>query len=165
MRRRDLLYFAYGSNLSLRRMAARCPLARPVGPATLPDHRLVFHRVASVLPAPGNRVHGAVWAITPSCEAALDRYEGFPRFYIKDVRTVVLANGEPRRAMIYVMNARRQEPPSAAYLAIIREGYRDFGLPERALDAALGGVTLRPAALERSLRRSSRRRRASPPWP
>ena len=40
-----MLYFAYGSNLSSARMAARVPSARVVARAQLPGHALRFHKV------------------------------------------------------------------------------------------------------------------------
>ena len=70
-----MLYFAYGSNLSIAAMAARCPAAVPISKATLPDHRLVFRTWADVEPCPGHGVPGVLWTITSACETALDLYE------------------------------------------------------------------------------------------
>ncbi|UCE62791.1 MAG: gamma-glutamylcyclotransferase [Nitrospirota bacterium] len=39
-----MLYFAYGSNMSERRLRERVPSAQKVGVATLPGHQLVFHK-------------------------------------------------------------------------------------------------------------------------
>lgn len=39
-----MLYFAYGSNMSQRRLRQRVPSAQKVSVATLPGHRLVFHK-------------------------------------------------------------------------------------------------------------------------
>ncbi|HEY6798412.1 MAG TPA: gamma-glutamylcyclotransferase family protein, partial [Kineosporiaceae bacterium] len=43
-------YFAYGSNMDQAQMTQRCPSARLLGPATLPDHRLVFNRSGTYRP-------------------------------------------------------------------------------------------------------------------
>ena len=42
------LYFAYGSNLNLTQMANRCPQAKQLGSAYLPNWRLVFRGVADI---------------------------------------------------------------------------------------------------------------------
>src|SRR3990172_11142414 len=82
-----LLYFAYGSNLDLRRFRRRCPAAAVVGRARLPDHQLSFTRysrtskggVADIVPEPGAEVWGALYEVDEPCLAALDEYEGVPR--------------------------------------------------------------------------------------
>lgn len=77
-------YFAYGSNLSVRQMAARCPAARVVGAAVLRGYRLCFPRrgsnwpggVASIVEDERGVVEGAVYRLTEACVAALDACEG-----------------------------------------------------------------------------------------
>lgn len=39
-----MLYFAYGSNMSERRLTQRVPSAQKIGVATLSGHQLVFHK-------------------------------------------------------------------------------------------------------------------------
>ena len=117
------LYFAYGANLNHASMAWRCPEARPVGRAYLEDWELTFSGVASIRPAAGRRVPGALWEITERCEQSLDRFEGWPTLYRKQW---VWVNG--RRAMVYVMTYDDPEPPGGSYLETIREGYRDWHL-------------------------------------
>jgi hypothetical protein len=41
-----MLYFAYGSNMDPAQLAQRCPSARFIAVAKLPDHRLAFTRFA-----------------------------------------------------------------------------------------------------------------------
>ena len=79
----ETLYFAYGSNIDLEQMARRCPAAQVVGPATLENYELAFRGsgFATIMPKEGSVVHGLLWSITPLCEQALDRYEGYPRHY------------------------------------------------------------------------------------
>ena len=77
-------YFAFGSNMDEEQMAHRCPGARPLAFATLPQHRLVFRGpsrnrgggVASVDPYDGQEVHGVVWEVTEPDLLTLDRLEG-----------------------------------------------------------------------------------------
>lgn len=77
-------YFAYGSNLNVRQMAARCPAAKVVGPAVLRGYRLCFPRrgsnwpggVAGIVEDERGVVEGAVYRLTDACLAALDACEG-----------------------------------------------------------------------------------------
>ncbi len=141
------LLFAYASNLNRERMAERCPTAEPLGVATLFDHRLVFRHGADVEPHAGSATPGVVWRLAPEDMVALDHYEGFPSLYRKDFRQVQLAGGDTLECLIYRMNRDGYAPPPGEYLAIIRDGYHDFGLSDATLDAAveLSG-RLKPAA-------------------
>lgn len=81
-------YIAYGSNLNIRQMRIRCPHARVIGTAVINDYELLFKgsRTGAYLtiePKEGGEVPVAVWEVTESDEAALDRYEGYPVFYYK----------------------------------------------------------------------------------
>ena len=131
------LLFAYASNLNRERMSERCPAAEPLGTATLCDHRLVFRHGADVEPHAGAAALGVVWRLTPQDMVALDHYEGFPALYRKDFRHVQLAGGDSLECLIYRMNREGYAPPPEDYLAIIRDGYHDFGLPDAVLDAAI----------------------------
>lgn len=134
---RDLPYFAYGSNLNLGQMQIRCKFARDIGAATLDDYELIFNGVADIRPASGRKVLGGLWQITNRCLEALDRYEGFPHLYRRELITVLDEAGEYVPAFVYVMNGdhhrSRVSMPSQFYFDCIREGYKDFGLPERLL--------------------------------
>ncbi|MER9652468.1 gamma-glutamylcyclotransferase [Mesorhizobium sp. M0152] len=137
-----MLYFAYGSNLNIDQMAARCPCARPVGPFDLVDHELVFRGVADIVAKPGARVAGGLWRITEECEKALDRYEGVAsELYRKEFVTVEV-DGCEERALVYMMNRTSVFPPSSDYLSTIAEGFRDFGIAIETLkDAVLRSVS------------------------
>ncbi len=130
-------YLAYGSNLNKRQMLHRCPAAAAVGACILQDYRLAFRFYATVEPASGESVQCGLWKITERDEAALDRYEGFPKFYRKETVTVTV-NGKAYGAMVYIMNesARPYCPPSSSYLYTIAEGYDDFGLDTKPLSLA-----------------------------
>ena len=117
------LYFAYGANLNIANMAQRCPSAVAIEPFYLHDYRLMFSGVASIEPAPGSRVPGALWAITEACEQSLDVFEGYPWLYRKHEITV-----DDMPVMFYVMNSAAPSEPAASYLETIAQGYGDFGL-------------------------------------
>ena len=134
-------YFAYGSNLNVVQFARRCPAAERICQVTLPDFKLVFRGVADIIEAKGKKVEGAVYKITPACEAALDRYEGFPHLYYKRTFSALLTSPDGRRetvvVMFYVMRDRLISPPFASYYETIEEGYADWNISTDTLEAAL----------------------------
>ena len=77
-------------------MEYRCPDASVVGPVTLENYELLFRRggFATIAPKEGETVHGLLWSLTPGCERSLDRYEGYPRFYDKQMVTVRDSEGQ-----------------------------------------------------------------------
>ena len=141
-------YIAYGSNLNIPQMRMRCPGARIIGTSVIPDYELLFKgsKTGSYLtiePKAGASVPVAAWEVSEADEAALDRYEGYPRLYykkeltlpIRDVRT-----GEVRRrsAFVYIMHEdRRPGLPSASYMEACAEGYRSFGFDTGVLEDAV----------------------------
>ena len=171
------LYWAYGMNLNFAQMRMRCPAAEPVmqplvdekgrrrrdargrvilAPAKLyvPNGRLIFRGVADVEPLNDSKryVAGGIWRITPECEEALDRLEGFPHFYHKAYLVLRLRDartgewGDPERCMFYKMcesgykdtpEDRGISPPYLPYLDLIIDGYRDFGLDMSLLERAV----------------------------
>ena len=134
-------YVAYGSNLNLEQMKRRCPYAVPLGVTELSGYRLLFRggtksAVATVEPDDSGRVSVLVWEITPRCEEALDRYEGWPVFYRKEMVTVIF-DDKPIKAMIYMINGQCLGQPSESYLNVIREGYIFAGFNTDVLDDAV----------------------------
>ena len=125
--KKDKLYIAYGSNLNLRQMAIRCPTAKPVGTAMLKGWQLTFNGVATLEPKDGAETPVGIWEITPQDEISLDRYEGFPRHYRKEMVEVEL-RGKTIKAMLYLMNEGMPCLPSKWYLDAIAQGYEDVGL-------------------------------------
>ncbi len=140
-------YFAYGSNLNLSDMRARCPGARREVPARLPGWRLTFRGVADIEPAEGRIVHGALWWVSDADVCELDAYEGAPTNYRQRLVAVETDSG-PREAMTYVMTRDTYLGlPSAWYLDRIDEGFRDWGLPVEELYRAVDETRDRLAAL------------------
>jgi hypothetical protein len=141
---RASLYWAYGANLNHAAMKARCPGARPLNKLSLPNGRLTFRGVADceIVDDVESLIQGGVWRITETDEAALDRYEGFPRLYVKRYLKVRVSTGSPELMMFYAMNLRDgqevyQGPPYGGYYEGIVQGYKDFGLDEAYLTEAL----------------------------
>jgi hypothetical protein len=127
-------YFAYASNLSKKQMQARCPDSQPKFTATLPNHRLVFAGwsrewrggKATIKSFRGEKVRGAIYEVTEACLRHLDKYEGgYQRINV----TVFSEDNEPVPVVTYIRAGQLEEsPPSEEYLAVIRQGYQDWGL-------------------------------------
>ena len=116
----ERIYFAYGSNLNLKQMASRAPTARPLGAAYLVGWKLVFRRVADIVPCDNlGLLPIGMWRLNSADEDALDKYEGWPKTYRK-----VEING----MMTYQMNKGSFSEPSDRYFHTILQGYADFGL-------------------------------------
>ena len=111
-------YIAYGSNLNIRQMRIRCPHARVIGTAVINDYELLFKgsRTGAYLtiePKEGGEVPVAVWEVTESDEAALDRYEGNPVLYYKkeielDIRGIRTGKIRRRKGFVYIMHEERK---------------------------------------------------------
>ncbi len=129
-------YLAYGSNLNLQQMAFRCPQSKPVGPVILEGYELLFHSVATIGKKKDSVVPCGLWLISRKDEMALDRYEGWPRMYRKEMVPIMF--GKRRmHVMTYIMNGGKLSAPNPGYLRTIVDGYRDFGLDRAALNEAL----------------------------
>ena len=132
-----MYYFAYGSNLNQKQMLERCPGSEPKFIATLPNYKLVFvgwsrqwrGGVASIRPFKGEKVPGAIYEISDRNLRRLDSYEGYSRSYTRLNVTVFDEDGEPIKAITYIKAGQSDEAqPSREYLALIQQGYRDWGI-------------------------------------
>ena len=140
-------YIAYGSNLNVYQMKFRCPNARIIGTAVVPNYELLFKgsKTGSYLtiePKDGSCVPVAVWETTAGDELALDRYEGYPTFYykkelvlpIKGIKTGKVRN---RKVYVYIMHEDRPIGiPLKSYVRTCIEGYYNFGFDIDVLKSA-----------------------------
>lgn len=138
MKGKTKLYVAYGSNLNTGQMAYRCPWASVYGKGHIDGYELLFRRVATIEKKEGSKVPVGVWRIFPDDEIALDRYEGYPHLYRKEIVTVDMGK-EKVDAMVYIMNEDqgRYALPNKSYYGTIMGGYEDIGLDTRYLKTAL----------------------------
>lgn len=124
------LYIAYGSNLNLAQMAARCPFASVYANGVLNNWELVYRGTktnshATIIRKQGSFVPVLVWKIKPYDEHNLDIYEGYPRYYFKK-NVMVDINGSKKKAMVYIMDENCSPGrPSETYIKTIRQGYID----------------------------------------
>jgi hypothetical protein len=133
------LYFAYGSNMSSRRLRARVPAARALGAARLPGMRRVVNKrgqdgsgKVNVIEDPASHVWGVVFEIARADWPELDRHEwGYARRAAE-----VLAAAERLAVQLYVA-----ESPLVAdglapfdwYREFLLEGAREHALPDEVI--------------------------------
>lgn len=129
------IYGAYGSNLNVKQMKKRCPTAKVIGTTVINNYALIFRgsgdaAVATLEPAQGKSVPIALWEIQGQDEYHLDRYEGYPDLYRKEILNFNVSS-QVKEIMIYLMNEHYPYGiPSSSYINVIQEGYRDHGFDE-----------------------------------
>lgn len=140
-------YIAYGSNLNVRQMKTRCPDARIIGTAEIPDYELLFKgsKTGSYLtiePREGSSVPVAVWSVSERDELALDHYEGFPTFYYKKefklpIKGIKTGKIRERDVFVYIMHEDRPYGiPSRHYIETCAFGYSVFKFDIKVLKEA-----------------------------
>jgi|SRR5579872_3603852 len=142
-----MLYFAYGSNMEWSQMRSRCPSAKFVSAAKLPDFRLAFTRrskqrscgVSDVVADKAESVWGVVYEIADTEIALLDSFEGFrpgrerkENSYVREERHVFRDGNQkqPLLASIYLGNPQENPPlPNEDYKKLLVKGAEQWNLP------------------------------------
>ncbi len=106
-------YFAYGSNMNAKRMAARGLSVERALSGAINHLALAFNKLAADAPhrsyanviyAPQQRVEGVLYELSDSTEIfKMDPFEGAPRFYSREIYWVTTPEG-PIAAWVYVAN-------------------------------------------------------------
>ena len=126
-------------------MRERCPSAKFVCVAKLPEHRLAFTRrsinricgVADAVPSGGREVWGVVYEISETDVGRLDRSEGFSpgraqNAYTREERHV-LSEGDPNKPVaVWVYFAQRETNPplpNTEYKRLVLEGAKFWHVP------------------------------------
>ena len=118
-------------------MAERAPKAKALYSAVLPNYKLIFSGwsrnwrggTATIQASHGDRVSGGIYEISEQEMSRLDKNEGFPNEYVHANVTVFPDSGKPVSAVTFIRPRQLDETkPSAEYLAVIRQGYSDWGL-------------------------------------
>ena len=133
------LYFAYGSNMSARRLQARAPSAELIGRAEVMGFRLTFDKFSrrdgsgkadcEKTRDPTDQVLGGLYRVNAADRDALDAAEG-AGFGYEATDIVVQSRDGPRRALTYLATDKRPGlTPYTWYLRHVVEGARELGLP------------------------------------
>ena len=141
--------FAYGSNMSTRRLRARTPSARPIGIAQLAGHRLMWHKVGRDGSAkcdcretgdPSDVVWGVLHEIALLERPHLDLAQGLGQGYDHKRVRVLGASGLVEAGVYVATHIDDTLRPFDWYLGFVLHGAREHGLPDAYLQQ-LGKVS------------------------
>lgn len=141
-----MIYAAYGSNLNKKQFQKRCPDAKFIATGVLTGYKLSFRGNAPGyaylnIERTGNKkdkVPVAIFDISEKDEKALDYYEGYPDFYVKET-LVVDQKERMTKATVYIMtDGYEKSVPSMKYFNTCLQGYKDYGFKTYGLYYALG---------------------------
>ena len=157
------LYFAYGSNLSLLQMKARCPSSTYVGVGILKGWTWIINargyanliaNSASEVTNANEIIYGLVYRLSPEDEALLDGFEGVPEDYTKEIHSIELwehgemttepfvESGTMTQALIYIDRIRvKKDRPKEEYIGRMRKGILEAaqkGIPLGWMKAVMG---------------------------
>ena len=135
------LYFGYGSNMLHERLQARCPSARPIGAASVDGYTLTFSKLSKdgsgkatieKTDRDADYVYGVLFEVAEAELSALDRCEGYPRHYDRDMAfdVVLLQTQEVKRAVTYIAQAEKVDHsllPYDWYKALVLAGAMQNG--------------------------------------
>ncbi len=135
-----LNYFAFGSNLSSRRLLQRLPGAEFHCVATLDGHRLCWRKNdrgqsgkcdIDITGEPGDRVYGVIYRVTPDDRLVLDEIEchgyGYER---RDIRVAAPAGDRLEVFTYYAIDIDHEQQPFHWYKEHVLRGALEHGFPE-----------------------------------
>lgn len=133
-------YFAYGSNMSFKRIRQRTPSAVPLGTFSLPEHQLVFHKHGrddsakcdAFYTGNGNNIiFGRLYEIDEIEKSVLDQAEGLGNGYEEKVVRLSNARGIMTKAITYyAIDINDSLKPFTWYKQHVLNGAREANLPE-----------------------------------
>ena len=137
-----MYYFAYGSNMSSRRLLARVPSARSLGVAHLPDYEMHFAKRShdgsakcTISPNPGASTLGILYHIPNEQRVILDRIEGQGFGY--DVCDIGITTQSGRRvtAFTYLSTDTDETLPAYTwYVEHVVRGAREHGIAQQYIE-------------------------------
>lgn len=135
-----MIYFAYGSNMSLLRLRQRAPDAMRIATCRLVEHDLRFHKVSPdgsakcdsfYTGSAEDQVFGAVYELGKASERVLDQVEGLGSGYDKkQVRVVDHAGNEYEAFTYYATLIDPMLLPYGWYRQHVLVGARELALPD-----------------------------------
>lgn len=132
-----VIYFAYGSNMSEKRLDSRCVHPTKWCIAQLADYELVFNKLkkdytgaANIEPREGASVWGIVYTVTEQELLKLDKAERVRNGDYKRQNVVVSPVNNPLDAVAYVALKKGDNlKPSKEYLSYLIKGAKEHELP------------------------------------
>lgn len=142
-----MYYIAYGSNINLEQMKYRCPNSKVIGKGIVKYWKLYFNLHADIRYTgnEGDVVPVLIWDIADEDWTALDRYEGYPKYYITDVIETEFLNSndevyKTEKCIAYIMTNERGAGfamPEEYYIQTIAKGYLENNIDLEYLYEAL----------------------------
>lgn len=131
-------YFAYGSNMDLKQMKARCPGSKFIKVGILRWYEFVYDgyssmrkgAVANIIKNFSETVYGALFEISEDDEKSLDGYEGYPYSYNKTIITVEDKKRNKYKALVYLRNPEKKGRPPKEYKGIVVNAAKSLKLPD-----------------------------------
>ena len=142
------LYFAYGSSLLRAQLERRLMGNKPVTRATLKGYRLAFMGnsterrgpVVNLLPDSSHFVPGTLYELNEVMIQYLDRAEACEKGTYKPLEVEVEKDDGSKHAAISYQLIAENPPfgkPNLGYALQVKQGYKEWGLPEEVLEEAL----------------------------
>jgi gamma-glutamylcyclotransferase len=138
-------YFAYGSNMSMRRLRERVPQAQPLGSAILHGHELRFHKRgrdgsgkcdAYCVNDETAYLIGVLFDIPLAGKDGLDRIEGLGAGYHEKTVSVLRENGAWDAAVTYyATDISKNLLPYCWYKRHVLTGAMEFNFPKDYLES------------------------------
>ncbi|MCB1823983.1 MAG: gamma-glutamylcyclotransferase [Candidatus Competibacteraceae bacterium] len=135
-----MLYFSYGSNMSVCRLLKRVPSAKFVATASLNEHDLRFHKKskdgsskcdAYYTGNSGHSIIGVIFEIPETEKPELDRKEGLGNGYEEKEVMLTTPAGEQIKALTYyATNIDETLRPYQWYKYHVLTGAKENGLPD-----------------------------------
>jgi len=128
-------YYAYGSNMSQLRMEKRGLIPTHKQVAFLDNYEFIINKrsyknpkigYANVKPKEGSIVEGILYEVEDNELQMLDRFEGAPKHYSREMLNLRLSNGTTIEGVVYIANfgwtSPRQLKTTPEYKNFILEG-------------------------------------------
>ncbi|MDD4290251.1 MAG: gamma-glutamylcyclotransferase [Patescibacteria group bacterium] len=131
---KNIFYFAYGSNMDLDRMILRCGERNFVGFSNsyLNDFKFYFYNrgYANIKPQQSSIVYGVLYKINKNCFDALDKAEGYPNLYQRQIVKIINPMGIFDAHVYIVKNDNSIGVPSKSYFDTVIKGASQYALPK-----------------------------------
>ena len=119
----NIYYFAYGTNLNKRIFLKKFKDAKIIKKYSLKNFEVVF-RTKYVIPdlqkKLNSKARGLIYKINKDIEKKLDRYEDYPRLYLKKY----FKYGKKKVMFYYMRKKSSPIKPRGYYFKIMKDGYR-----------------------------------------
>jgi gamma-glutamylcyclotransferase len=158
--------FAYGSNLSRKRLELRVGPVEVIGPGELLAHELRFHKIgrdgsakadAFATGRAADIVWGVIYALSHDAKRKLDRFEGLGRDYLEREVRIRTAGGETSATVYHAHPDRIGEGglPFDWYVDWVLQGAREHGLQPAYIERVASHPTIADCDTDRTRRERS----------